>query len=109
MVQHNSQIPYSEQANLEIDHQFGKDLTVSAGYLWVSAHHLVRAENLNVCPAFGAAAGTTVPNINPGTPACPSAEQPPSAWPTGKAFFYNPFNPGGSPAYGNSPGLLELH
>jgi hypothetical protein len=105
MVQHNSQIPYSEQANLEIQHQFGKALTVSAGYLWVSAHHLVRAENLNVCPPFGAAAGTTVPNVTPGTPACPPAEQPPSAWPTGKAFFYNPFNPGGSPAYGNS-GLL---
>src|SRR5271155_512514 len=105
MVQHNSQIPYSEQANLEVQHQFGKGLTVSAGYLWVSAHHLVRAENLNVCPPFGAAAGTTVPSVTPGTPACPAAEMPPTGWPTGKAFFYNPFNPGGSPAYGNA-GLL---
>jgi hypothetical protein len=105
MVQHDSKIPYSEQANLEIDHQFGKGLTVSAGYLWVSAHHLVRAENLNVCPPFGAAAGTTVPSVTPGTPACPPAEQPPSAWPAGKAFFYNGLNPGGSPAYGNA-GLL---
>ena len=33
MVQHNSQIPYSEQANLEIDHQFGKDLD---GQRWLS-------------------------------------------------------------------------
>jgi Carboxypeptidase regulatory-like domain/TonB dependent receptor len=105
MVQHNSQIPYSEQANLEIQHQFGKDLTVSAGYLWVSAHHLVRAENLNVCPPFGAAAGTTVPSVTPGTPACPPAEAPPAGWPAGKAFFYNGLNPGGSPAYGNA-GLL---
>jgi outer membrane receptor protein involved in Fe transport len=105
MVQHNSQIPYSEQANLEIQHQFGRDLTVSAGYLWVSAHHLVRAENLNVCPPFGAAAGTTVPSVTPGTPACPPAEAPPAGWPTGKAFFYNGLNPGGSPAYGNA-GLL---
>jgi outer membrane receptor protein involved in Fe transport len=105
MVQHNSQIPYSEQANLEIDHQFGKGLTVSAGYLWVAAHHLVRAENLNVCPYFGAPSGTTVPSITPGTPACPPAEAPPAAWPAGKAFFYNGLNPGGSPAYGNS-GLL---
>src|ERR1700683_3720997 len=105
MVQHNSKIPYSEQANLEIDHQFGKGLTVSAGYLWVSAHHLVRAENLNVCPPFGAAAGTTVPSVTPGTPACPPAEAPPAGWPAGKAFFYNGLNPSGSPAYGNA-GLL---
>ncbi|MGA7841542.1 MAG: TonB-dependent receptor [Candidatus Acidiferrales bacterium] len=105
MVQHNSQIPYSEQANLEIDHQFGKDLTVSAGYLWVAAHHLVRAENLNVCPYFGAPAGTTVPSVTPGTPECPPAEAPPAGWPAGKAFFYNGLNPSGSPAYGNA-GLL---
>ncbi len=63
MVQHDSKIPYSEQANLEIDRQIGSGLTISAGYIWVAAHHLVRAENLNVCPPFGAAAGTTVPNV----------------------------------------------
>ncbi len=105
MVQHDSKIPYSEQANLEIDRQIGSGLTISAGYIWVAAHHLVRAENLNVCPPFGAAAGTTVPNLSPGTPACPPAEAPPAGWPAGKAFFYNGLNPGGSPAYSNS-GLL---
>src|SRR5580704_1394895 len=105
MVQHDSKIPYSEQANLEIDREIGHGLTVSAGYLWVAAHHLVRAENLNVCPPFGAPAGTTVPTINPGIPNCPPAEAPPVGWPAGKAFFYNGLNPGGSPAYSNS-GLL---
>ncbi|MGA8023365.1 MAG: TonB-dependent receptor [Candidatus Acidiferrales bacterium] len=110
MVQHNSKIPYSEQANLEIDRQLTNGLTVSAGYLWVSAHHLVRAENLNVCPPFGAAPGTTVPEVSPGTPGCgtpsnPAPEAPPSAWPTGKAFFYNGVNPSGTPAYPNA-GLL---
>ena len=50
MVDHNSKIPYSEQANLEIDREIGHGLAVSAGYLFVAAHHLVRAENLNVCP-----------------------------------------------------------
>lgn len=105
MVQHNSKIPYSEQANLEIDREIGHGLTVSAGYLWVAAHHLVRAENLNVCPPFGASASTTVPGVNPGIPACPPAEAPPAGWPMGKAFFYNGLNPGGSPAYGNA-GLL---
>ncbi len=105
MVQHDSKIPYSEQANLEIDRQLTNGLTVSAGYLWVAAHHLVRAENLNVCPPFGAAAGTTVPSVTPGTPDCPPAEAPPAGWPAGKAFFYNGLNPGGSPAYSNA-GLL---
>lgn len=70
MVQHDSKIPYSEQANLEIDREIARGLTFSAGYLFVSAHHLVRAENLNVCPPFGAAAGTTVPSVTPGTPGC---------------------------------------
>ena len=105
MVQHNSKIPYSEQANLEIDREIGHGLTVSAGYLWVAAHHLVRASNLNVCPPFGAPADTTVPTINPGIPNCAPTEAPPAGWPTGKAFFYNGLNPGGSPAYGNA-GLL---
>jgi hypothetical protein len=105
MVQHNSQIPYSEQANLEIDRELAKGLTVSAGYLWVSAHHLVRAENLNVCPPFGAPANTTVPGVAPGTPACLPSEAPPPAWPAGKAFFYNGLNPSGSAAFGNA-GLL---
>jgi outer membrane receptor for ferrienterochelin and colicin len=110
MVQHNSKIPYSEQANLEIDRQIINGLTVSAGYLWVSAHHLVRAENLNVCPPYGAAPGTTVPGVNPGTPGCgtpenPAPEAPPPGWPAGKAFFYNGVNPSGTPAYPNA-GLL---
>jgi len=110
MVQHNSQIPYSEQANLEIDRELARGLTVSAGYLWVSAHHLVRAENLNVCPPFGAPAGTLVPSVTPGTPGCgvpgnPAPEAPPAGWPAGKAFFYNGVNPSGTPAYPNA-GLL---
>ena len=110
MVQHDSKIPYSEQANLEIDREIARGLTFSAGYLYVSAHHLVRAENLNVCPPFGAAAGTTVPSVTPGTPGCgvpgnPAPEAPPPAWPAGKAFFYNGVNPSGTPAFPNA-GLL---
>jgi hypothetical protein len=50
-VDPNSRTSYSEQASLEIDREIGRGLTVSAGYLFVSAHKLVRAENLNVsCP-----------------------------------------------------------
>jgi hypothetical protein len=103
MVDHPSKIPYSEQADLEIDREIGHGLTVSAGYMWVAAHHLVRAENLNVCPPFGAPAGTTVPRITPGVPDCAATLPPPPNWPAGKAFF-SPL-PGGLSAYNNS-GLL---
>ncbi len=106
MVDHNSRIPYSEQANLEIDRALGHGLAVSAGYLFVAAHKLVRAEDLNVCPPDGSPASTTVPGITPGTPGCtigPASAIPPN-WPAGKAYFYNG-NPGGSVAYTNA-GLL---
>jgi outer membrane receptor protein involved in Fe transport len=51
---HNSRTPYSDQASLEIDHEFGHGLTVSVGYLMVQAHKLVRPENLNVACPVGA-------------------------------------------------------
>jgi hypothetical protein len=78
MVDHFSRIPYSEQANLQIDRELGHGLVISVGYLFVSAHKLVRAENLNVCPQ----AGTT----NAAT-SCPAAGPPPPDWPSGKANF----------------------
>ncbi len=111
MVDHASRIPYSEQANLEIDREIGHGLAVSAGYLFVAAHKLVRAENLNVCPPDGSSASTTVPAITPGTPGCTpgTAADIPAGWPAGKAYFYHtsvgPLAAGGSPAYTNS-GLL---
>jgi Carboxypeptidase regulatory-like domain/TonB dependent receptor len=111
MVAHNSRIPYSEQANLEIDRQIGRGFSISAGYLFVAAHKLVRAENLNVCPPDGSPANTTVPAITPGTPGCTigPASDIPAGWPAGKAYFYHtsqgPTAAGGSPAYSNS-GLL---
>jgi outer membrane receptor protein involved in Fe transport len=111
MVAHNSRIPYSEQANLEIDREIGHGFAISAGYLFVAAHKLVRAENLNVCPPDGSPATTTVPAITPGTPGCTpglTSDIPPD-WPAGKAYYYHtsvgPTAAGGSPAYFNS-GLL---
>ncbi|HXN74763.1 MAG TPA: TonB-dependent receptor [Candidatus Acidoferrales bacterium] len=108
MVQHDSKIPYSEQANLEIDRQIGRGLTVSAGYLWVAAHHLVRADNLNVCPPFpfgSTEPQITVPTINPGVPNCAPTPAPPAGWPAGKAYFGAAGVPGGGAAYDNA-GLL---
>jgi hypothetical protein len=88
MVDHNSRIPYSEQADLEIDRHLTEGLTVSAGYQFVAAHHLVRAENLNVCPQGG------VDNL-PVTQ-CNAAGAPPPDWPSGKENFSGPlyFNSG---------------
>jgi outer membrane receptor protein involved in Fe transport len=50
-IQKNGRLPYAEQASLEIDRQIGKGFAINVGYLWVSAHKLVRGNNLNVpCP-----------------------------------------------------------
>jgi outer membrane receptor protein involved in Fe transport len=56
-VETHSKIPYSEQGSFEIDREIGRGLVVNLGYLFVSAHHQVRAENLNVCPTGGATTG----------------------------------------------------
>jgi outer membrane receptor protein involved in Fe transport len=50
-IQRNGRLPYAEQASLEIDREIGKGFAINVGYLWVSAHKLVRGNNLNVpCP-----------------------------------------------------------
>jgi len=66
IVDHNTRIPYSEQASLEIDREVGKGLVVNVGYLFVAAHKVVRPENLNVCPSAG---------VSSGPYQCPSAFQ----------------------------------
>jgi hypothetical protein len=51
-MERNSKVPYAEQASLEIDHQFGKGFAINLNYLFVSAHRLVRGNNINIpCPA----------------------------------------------------------
>ena len=52
-IDHNSRIPYSEQASFGIDQDLGKGLVLSVGYLFVASHKQVRPENLNVCPPDG--------------------------------------------------------
>ncbi len=50
-IQRNGRLPYAEQASMEISHQFGGGFTLNVGYLFVSAHKLVRGNNLNFpCP-----------------------------------------------------------
>ncbi|HKD15402.1 MAG TPA: carboxypeptidase regulatory-like domain-containing protein [Candidatus Angelobacter sp.] len=57
-VSRNLLAPYSEQTSLEIDRELVKGLTVSAGYMFVAGHHLVRPIDLNVGPPIGAETGT---------------------------------------------------
>jgi Carboxypeptidase regulatory-like domain/TonB dependent receptor len=58
VVDRNQRNPYTEQASLSIDRQIGKSLTVSAGYLFVAGHHLVRPIDLNVAPHVARETGT---------------------------------------------------
>ncbi len=58
VVDRNQRNPYSEQASLSIDREITKGLTVSAGYLFVAGHRLVRPIDLNVAPHVGVQAGT---------------------------------------------------
>jgi hypothetical protein len=57
-VAHNLREPYSEQSSFEIDREIGKGFSVTAGYLWVAAHKLVRPIDLNVGPPIGVETGT---------------------------------------------------
>src|ERR1035438_7657783 len=53
LIDHNSTTPYAEQARFPIDREIGRGLTGGIGYLFVGAHHQVRAEDLNVSPPSG--------------------------------------------------------
>ena len=57
-VSRNLHAPYSEQTSLEIDREVVKGLTLSAGYMFVAGHHLVRPIDLNVGPPIGVETGT---------------------------------------------------
>jgi outer membrane receptor protein involved in Fe transport len=57
-VDRHLRAPYSEQASLNIDHQFGKGLSIGVGYLFVAGHKLVRPIDLNVAPPVGTFPGT---------------------------------------------------
>jgi carboxypeptidase family protein/TonB-dependent receptor-like protein len=99
-VETKSKIPYSEQASLEIDRELGKGLVLNVGYLFVSAHHQVRAENLNVCPPSGATTG-----LFPCAPAPP----PLPGFAPGKANFSGPLIPVGLLYYTDNSGNSVYH
>ena len=53
MVDHNSRIPYSEQASFSMDREIANGFTVGMGYLFTGAHKLVRALDLNISAPVG--------------------------------------------------------
>jgi outer membrane receptor protein involved in Fe transport len=99
-IERNSKIPYSEQASLEIDRELGKGFVLNLGYLFVSAHHQVRAENLNVCPPPGATTGLYT---------CASSPPPLPGFPAGKANFSGVLVPVGLIYYTDNSGNSVYH
>jgi hypothetical protein len=98
--------PYSEQANLEIDREIAKGLTVDIGYLFVAGHHLVRPIDLNVGPHRGVIPGTNKflygfaindPNIPP----------PPAGSPGTGGIFYFTDSTGNSVYHGATIQVIE--
>jgi hypothetical protein len=99
-VERKSNIPYSEQGSLEIDRELGHGLVFNIGYLFVSAHHQVRAENLNVCPQTGATNGPFT--CAPAPPSLPGSAP-------GKANFSGVLLPVGLIYYTDNSGNSVYH
>jgi outer membrane receptor protein involved in Fe transport len=106
-VETHSKIPYSEQGSLEIDREIGHGLVLNIGYLFVSAHHQVRAENLNVCPSAGATTGW----YSCGDAAAPfnNFSSPPPGFPAGKDYFQSVLLPVGLIYYTDNSGNSVYH
>ena len=120
-VERASKMPYAEQSSLEIDRELGHGLVVNVGYLFVSSHHQVRAENLNVCPPTN---GTAAGAVQTGLYKCgdPTPGPPPGGWnnyttppttavgyPTGKSFFQSVLIPVGLLYYTDDSGNSIYH
>ncbi len=113
-VERASKMPYAEQGSLEIDREVGHGLVVNIGYLFVSSHHQVRAENLNVCPANttgGASPSATTGWYQCGTSAAPfkNYTAPPGDYPAGKSFFQTVLIPVGLLYYTDNSGNSVYH
>jgi len=111
-VERASKMPYAEQGSLEIDREVGHGLVLNVGYLFVSAHHQVRAENLNVCPVN--TTGGTSPSLTTGWYQCGSNAfgnytPPPADFTAGKSFFQSVLIPVGLIYYTDNSGNSVYH
>jgi outer membrane receptor protein involved in Fe transport len=111
-VETASKMPYAEQGSFEIDREIGHGLVLNIGYLFVSAHHQVRAENLNVCPANST--GGVTPSMTTGWYQCGSNAfgnyaAPPPDFPAGKSYFQSVLIPVGLLYYTDNSGNSVYH
>jgi hypothetical protein len=86
-VQRNLRPPYSEQASLEIDRQISANFAISAGYMLVEGHELVRPIDLNVGAPIGTETGTTKDIYSYGV-LDPKIPAPPGGSPGTNGIFY---------------------
>jgi len=100
VVDRNQRKPYSEQASLEIDRDLGKGLSVSVGYLFVAAHHLVRPIDLNVAPHIGIVTGTSNKDLYNFAIPVPSIPAPPGGSSGSGGIFYFTDSTGNSVHHG---------
>ena len=98
--------PYSEQASLEIDRELVKNLSVSAGYLFVAGHKLVRPIDLNVAPHIGVDPTTGKFIYNFAIPD-PNIPGPPGGSPGTNGIFYFTDSTGNSVYHGMTLQLTE--
>ncbi len=105
-VDRNLRTPYTEQANLEIDRTLGKGLTVSAGYLFVAGHKLVRPIDLNVGPPVGVQPGTGK-DIYAFAIKDPNIPAPPGGSPGTNGIFYFTDSTGNSVYHGLTLQAIE--
>jgi hypothetical protein len=111
-VERGSKMPYAEQGSLEIDREIGHGLVVNVGYLFVSSHHQVRAENLNVCPentTGGASPSLTTGWYQCGSNAFGNYTPPPADFTPGKSFFQSVLIPVGLLYYTDNSGNSVYH
>jgi outer membrane receptor protein involved in Fe transport len=111
-VERTSKMPYAEQASFEIDREVGHGLVLNIGYLFVSSHHQVRAENLNVCPentTDGASPSATTGWYQCGSTAFGNYTPPPPDFTPGKSYFQSVLIPVGLLYYTDNSGNSVYH
>jgi hypothetical protein len=105
-VDRNLRSPYTEQASLEIDRTLGKGLTVSAGYMFVAGHKLVRPIDLNVGPPVGVQPSTGK-DIYAFAIRDPNIPAPPGGSPGTNGIFYFTDSTGNSVYHGVTLQAIE--
>jgi hypothetical protein len=105
-VDRNLRSPYTEQTSLEIDRSVGKGLTISAGYMFVAGHKLVRPIDLNVGPPVGVQPGTGK-DIYAFAIRDPNIPAPPAGSPGTNGIFYFTDSTGNSVYHGLTLQAIE--